>query len=61
MKAYEDILELTNTPHAPWYVIPSNHRWLRNLLVAHIIVKTLESLKMSYPTAAMPEEDIIID
>ncbi len=61
MEAYEEVLERTNTAYAPWYIIPSNHRWLRNLIVAHIIVKTLEDLKMSYPEAAMPMDEIIID
>lgn len=61
MDAYEEILERTNTAYAPWYIIPSNHRWLRNLIVAHIIVKTLENLKMSYPEAAMPLDEIVID
>jgi PPK2 family polyphosphate:nucleotide phosphotransferase len=59
--AYEEVLERTNTAYAPWYIIPSNHRWLRNLIVAHIIVKTLEDLKMSYPQASMPLDKIVID
>ena len=47
--AYEDVLRLTSTPHAPWFVIPSNNKWFRNLAVARIVTETLESLGMKFP------------
>lgn len=50
MKAYEEMLEKTSTEFAPWYVIPSDHKWFRDLLVASILVKTLDGLDMKYPT-----------
>lgn len=49
MKAYEDVLSRTSTAWAPWYIIPANHKWYRNLVVATIIVDTLKGLKMRYP------------
>ena len=49
LEAYRDTLEKTSTKYAPWYLIPANHKWYRNLLVSTIIVKTLEDLKMRYP------------
>jgi PPK2 family polyphosphate:nucleotide phosphotransferase len=49
VKAYEGVLERCSTPHAPWYVIPSDRKWFRNLAVADIIVENLESLKMTFP------------
>jgi len=49
------MLERTSTDHAPWYVIPADRKWFRNLLVSEIIVNTLENLDMRYPVA---EEDI---
>jgi PPK2 family polyphosphate:nucleotide phosphotransferase len=49
MKAYENMLNATSTELAPWYVIPGNHNWYRNLRVAEIIVETLRGLKMEYP------------
>lgn len=49
MKAYEDVLSRTSTEWAPWYIIPANHKWYRNLVVATIIVDTLKGLKMRYP------------
>ena len=49
VKAYEDMLANCSTKHAPWYVIPSNHKWFRNLAVSQIIAATLEDLKMKLP------------
>jgi PPK2 family polyphosphate:nucleotide phosphotransferase len=49
MAAYEDALSKTSTEWAPWYVIPANRNWYRNLCVAKIIVKKLNELKMEYP------------
>lgn len=49
MKAYSRVLSLTSTEHAPWYVIPANKKWYRNLVVAEIIVDALGSLSMKYP------------
>jgi PPK2 family polyphosphate:nucleotide phosphotransferase len=53
--AYEDALSRCSTEHAPWYVIPANHKWFRNLAVARIVVKHLETLNMKFPK---PEVDI---
>ena len=49
IKAYEDMLEKCSTKHAPWYVIPSNHKWFRNLAVSQIVADTLEDLDMKMP------------
>ncbi|MGA2875411.1 MAG: polyphosphate kinase 2 family protein [Nitrososphaerales archaeon] len=49
MKAYEHVLRKTSTKSAPWYIIPSNHKWFRDLAVARIIVKTLEGFNMQFP------------
>ena len=38
-----------STDDAPWFVIPSNHKWFRNLAVSHILVEHLEALKMEFP------------
>ncbi|HEX3131541.1 MAG TPA: polyphosphate kinase 2 family protein, partial [Thermoanaerobaculia bacterium] len=55
MAAYEDALSRTSTKWAPWYVVPSNKKWYRNLVVASVIVEALEDLGMTYPE---PEEDL---
>lgn len=47
--AYEDMLEKCSTKHAPWYVVPSNHKWFRNLAVARIIEDALDDMKLKLP------------
>jgi PPK2 family polyphosphate:nucleotide phosphotransferase len=47
--AFEDAMEKTSTKHAPWYVIPSNHKWFRNLAVSAIVADTLEDMKLKLP------------
>ena len=49
MEAYEDVLNRTNTDHAPWYVVPSDHKWFRDWAVATSLVEALRNLKMEYP------------
>ncbi len=48
-KAFEDMLSQTSTSHAPWYIIPSDRKWYRNLAVAEIVAGRLNSLEMKYP------------
>ena len=47
--AYEDALTKCSTEGAPWFIIPSNKKWFRNLAVSHVIVETLENMKMKFP------------
>jgi PPK2 family polyphosphate:nucleotide phosphotransferase len=49
MAAYEGALSKTSTTWAPWYVVPSNRKWFRDLFVSERIVKTLEGFRMRYP------------
>lgn len=49
MQAYEDALSRTSTDWAPWYIVPANIKWYRNLVVATTIINTLEGLHMRYP------------
>ena len=48
--AYEHTLSATSTPWAPWYVIPSDHKWFTRVAVADILVDRLKALHLSYPT-----------
>lgn len=52
LRAYEDALSRCSTKHAPWYVIPAEKRWFRNLLVTRVLVHSLESLRLKYPKPA---------
>ena len=56
-KAYEDALNKTSTDWAPWYVVPANKKWYRNLVVGTVIVDTLKKLKMSFP-ADVPDLEV---
>ncbi|MCI4372199.1 MAG: polyphosphate kinase 2 family protein [Thermoplasmata archaeon] len=48
-RAYEEALTRTSTPWAPWYVVPSNRKWFRDLFVSERIVATLQGFRMRYP------------
>jgi PPK2 family polyphosphate:nucleotide phosphotransferase len=47
--AYEEALSRCSKKHAPWFIIPADHKWFRNLAIARIVVEHMESLKMAYP------------
>src|SRR5215510_2199932 len=47
--AFEEAMERTSTKHAPWYVIPSNHKWFRNLAVSQIIADTMNEMDLKLP------------
>jgi PPK2 family polyphosphate:nucleotide phosphotransferase len=49
IQAYEEMLRKCSKDHAPWYVIPANHKWFRNLAVSQILCHTLESMKLKFP------------
>ena len=59
--AYEDVFEKTSLPHAPWYLIPANKKWARNLLVARMVVARLEDLHLSYPEVTYDPSTVEID
>ena len=49
MDAYSELIERTSTEHAPWYVIPADRKWYRNLTVTQIMIDALKTLDMNYP------------
>jgi len=51
MKAFEDVISATSTKCAPWYVVPSNRKWYRNLVVADRVVDALEGMHLKTPPA----------
>jgi len=50
MKAYEDCLKATSTPHAPWYVVPADDKENARLIVSQTIIDTFNELKLAYPS-----------
>jgi PPK2 family polyphosphate:nucleotide phosphotransferase len=57
-EAFEAALGKCSTDYAPWFIIPANHKWFRNLAVSKIIVQTLEALDMQFPAPKVDIEDI---
>jgi len=49
IEAFEDVLTKTSTEHAAWFIIPSNHKWFRNLSISQIIARTMEEMDMQFP------------
>ena len=60
MRAYEDAMERTSTDHAPWWIIPADHKWFRDFAVARILVELLEKMDPKYPRATVDPTRIVI-
>jgi PPK2 family polyphosphate:nucleotide phosphotransferase len=56
--AYEDAIRATTTKEAPWYVIPSNHKWFRNLVVSQIIADSMADLDLAFPAPSVNLADV---
>jgi polyphosphate kinase 2 (PPK2 family) len=57
-EASEETLSATSTKRAPWYVVPANHKWFRDLVVSQIVADTMEDLDMRPPKPAVDLEEI---
>ncbi len=60
MEAYQDALTECGTECAPWFIIPADKKWFRNLAVSQIIIETLESFKMNYPKLNFDPQKIVV-
>jgi PPK2 family polyphosphate:nucleotide phosphotransferase len=60
-RAYEVALSKCSTRWAPWTVVPANHKWRRNLVVAETIVKALRDLDLRYPPATFDRSQVNLD
>ena len=49
LEAYEDAMTMTSTKRAPWYIVPANHKWFRNLAVSQIIADTMDEMGLQLP------------
>lgn len=58
IEAFEDVLRKCSTARAPWFLIPSNHKWFRNLAVSEVVRDTLEDMDLKYPKPSEDLEDI---
>lgn len=55
-EAYDDIFAETSTADAPWYVIPADHKWHRNVAISGVIAETVKSMKLEYPKSTIDVE-----
>ncbi len=60
-KAYEVAIEKCSTKYAPWYIIPANKKWFRNIAVSEIIIETLENLKMKFPKPDFDPSTVVVE
>lgn len=60
-QAYEDALNQTSTKYAPWYVVPANRKWYRDLVISTVLTDTLKGLKMAYPKSKEDLEGVVVE
>jgi PPK2 family polyphosphate:nucleotide phosphotransferase len=59
--AYEETIAATATPHAPWYVVPADHKWFTHLVVAGAVVKALDDLDLKFPKVSREQKKALRD
>jgi polyphosphate kinase 2 (PPK2 family) len=60
-QAYADAIGETSTKYAPWYIVPADRKWYRNLVINQLLIDTLRELNMRYPEPAQGLDKIVID
>ena len=60
MKAYDDAIERCSTTDAPWYVVPSDHKWFRNYVISDVLVRTMRAMKLQYPAAPKGLDKVVV-
>ncbi|MGP0068737.1 MAG: polyphosphate kinase 2 family protein [Isosphaeraceae bacterium] len=61
MKAYAKAIGATSTKHAPWYIVPADHKWVSRSIVARIVTRTIESLDLRYPEVTDAQKAVIAE
>lgn len=61
MEAYGEAIEETSTVDAPWFVVPADRKWHRNLIVARILIEAIESMELEYPEPEVDLATVVID
>jgi PPK2 family polyphosphate:nucleotide phosphotransferase len=59
-RAYEAAMTRCNTKYAPWYIVPANRKWYRNLLVSRVLRKTLETMNPQFPPAEKGLDQLVV-
>ncbi|MFN3490779.1 MAG: polyphosphate kinase 2 family protein, partial [Anaerolineales bacterium] len=60
-QAYEDVLNKTSAKYAPWYVVPANRKWYRDLVISTVLVDALKGLNMQYPKPKDNLDGVVIE
>lgn len=60
-RAYEAAMTRCNSPDAPWYIVPANRKWYRNLVISRILRKTLERMAPQFPPAEEGLEGLVVE
>ena len=60
-RVYQDAINATSTHHAPWYIVPADRNWVRDLYVCSVLVSTLRDLKMQYPAPPAGLDKVVIE
>lgn len=61
MEAYEDVLSKTSTSYAPWYIVPANHKWYRDLVISSVLVDALDKLNMNFPESTENLDGVVVE
>lgn len=61
MHAYEDAINATSTDYAPWYVVPANKKWYRDIVIGTVMTSALKCLKMHYPVSKDDLSKVVIE
>lgn len=61
MVAYEDVLSKTSTSYAPWYIVPANRKWYRDLVISSVLVDALDKLNMNFPVSTENLDGVVVE
>ena len=61
MSAYEEMIQNTSTKHAPWYVVPADHKWVTRAVVADVITTTIRSLDLKFPEVTNEQRELLAE
>jgi len=61
MNAYEDMIQHTAAPHAPWYVVPADNKWYTRLVVASAVVEALDELHLTFPRVGAEKKRELVE
>lgn len=60
-RVYEEAINATSSPHAPWYIVPADRKWVRDVYIASVLVEAFNQLNMRYPAATAGLEKVVIE